>query len=231
MVLQGMGVSTMMSSMMQSPMLEDAMAAGFPPDLSVEPSSMSRHGSTGQGPSSLLSGSGQSPFAGLEMLGSQMFPFGSSKEACLAPQGIGEQGAACVGWQPQHSSVDSHYGGPSPSSYADQYIDSGGVLPSHMLVYTNPFAHGGQFNKVGFMPTYLPSGKQPDWKHTTVWPSGPGVGISATDSLGGMMGVQRGSGNIQRMASGPSIVPVALPTGSFNLNSSAPFQVSLWHFS
>ncbi|CAK9228978.1 unnamed protein product [Sphagnum troendelagicum] len=225
MVLQGMGVSTMMSSMMQSPMLEDAMAAGFPPDLSVEPSSMSRHGSTGQGPSSLLSVSGQSPFAGLEMLGNQMFPFGSSKEACLAPQGIGDQGAACVGWQPQHSSVDSHYGGPSPSSYADQYIDSGGVLPSHMLVYTNPFAHGGQFNKVGFMPTYLPSGKQPDWKHTTVWPSGPGVGISATDSLGGMMGVQRGSGNIQRMASGPSIVPGALPTGSFNLNSSAPFQI------
>lgn len=60
-----------------------------------------------------------------------------------------------------------------------------------------------------------------------MWPSGPGVvGMSSSDSLGGMMGGQRGSGNIQRMAPGPAVMPVAPPRGPFDLNS-APFQVGL----
>jgi hypothetical protein len=61
-----------------------------------------------------------------------------------------------------------------------------------------------------------------------VWSSGPGVvGMSNSDSLGGMMGGQRGSGNIQRMAPGPAVIPVAPPPGPFDLNLSAPFQVGL----
>jgi len=42
-----------------------------------------------------------------------------------------------------------------------------------------------------------------------------------------MMGGQRGSGNIQRMAPGPAVIPVAPPPGPFDLNLSAPFQVGL----
>lgn len=69
-------------------------------------------------------------------------------------------------------------------------------------------------------------GKQPDWKHTPVWSSGPGVaGMSSNDGLGGMAGTQRGSGNIQRVAPGPAVVPVVQSPGPFDLNLSAPFQV------
>lgn len=61
-----------------------------------------------------------------------------------------------------------------------------------------------------------------------MWSSGPGVvGMSSsTDGLGGMSGTQRGSGNIQRVAPGPAVVPVVQSPGPFDLNLSAPFQVS-----
>lgn len=161
-------MSSTMPVHMQGPVMEDSMAAALPADLSVEPTSMSLRGPSGQGSSSLLSASGQSPFSGLEMsqmLGGQIFPFGPSKEV-TGPQGSNEQGIQNVGpggggWQPQHSGVDSYYGGPPPSGYTGQFINPGaGIPPPHMLVYTNPFAPVGQFGQLGFMgPTYLPSGK------------------------------------------------------------------------
>lgn len=142
------------------------MAAALPADLSVEPP-LSLRGSPGAG-SSLLSNSGQLPFSGLEMsqmLGGQIFPFGHTKEVSghqsSNDQGISGVGPSGGGWQPQHSSVDSYYGGPPPSGFTGQFINPGGAIaPPHMLVYTNPFAPVSQFGQLGFMsPTYLPSGK------------------------------------------------------------------------
>lgn len=50
--------------------------------------------------------------------------------------------------------------------------------------------------------------------------------MSSNDSLGGMAAAQRGSGNIQRIAPGPALVPVVQSPGPFDLNLSAPFQVN-----
>lgn len=222
----GLGNSVMQNSML----VEDSMAAALPADLSVEPTSISIRGSPGQA-SSVLSTSGQSSFSGLEMSQMLGYPFGSGKDVGALQgsndQGVPSAGPSGSGWQPQHSGADSFYGGPPPSGYAGQYINHGAGMPPHMLVYTNPFSSVGQFGQLGFMsPTYLPSGKQPDWKHTPVWPSGPGVaGMSSNDGLGGMTGTQRGSGNMQRVAPGPSVVPVVQSPGPFDLNLSAPFQI------
>ena len=49
---------------------------------------------------------------------------------------------------------------------------------------------------------------------------------SSTDGLGSMTGNQRGSGNSQRVAPGPAVMPVVQSPGPFDLNLSAPFQVS-----
>lgn len=49
--------------------------------------------------------------------------------------------------------------------------------------------------------------------------------MNSNDSLGGIAGTQRGSGNTQRMAPGPAVVPVVQSPGPFDLNLSAPFQV------
>lgn len=61
-----------------------------------------------------------------------------------------------------------------------------------------------------------------------MWSSGPGVaGMNSNDGLGGMTGSQRGSGNMQRVAPGPAVVPVVQSPGPFDLNLSAPFQVCI----
>ncbi|CAI9272532.1 unnamed protein product [Lactuca saligna] len=68
-------------------------------------------------------------------------------------------------WQ-NHSGMDSFYG--PPAGFTGPFIGSPGVqAPPHMVVY-NHYAPVGQFGQVGlsFMgATYIPSGKQPDWKH------------------------------------------------------------------
>ncbi|KAG6549004.1 hypothetical protein Mapa_009446 [Marchantia paleacea] len=250
-----MGDATTSSVMMQASGLEESMAVALPADLSVEPtSSMSLRGPVPNSSGLLLPSMPGGPlqFRGLEMgsmLGGPMFGFGTSKDASQGPQGstsgsvhdqgITSAGPGSGGWQPQHSGgVDSYYAGPPPSGYTGPFINPTGALPSiqghpPMLVYTNPFASVSQFGQLGvsFMnpQQYLPSGKQPDWKHTPVSSSGPGVvGMSGNEvggGLGGIISGQRSSGvatNVQRMAPGPSVMPTP---GPFDLNLSAPFQI------
>lgn len=48
-----------------------------------------------------------------------------------------------------------------------------------MMMYNHPFGPVGQFGQLGmgFMnPGYLPTGKQPDWKHTPPSEGAPGSG-------------------------------------------------------
>ncbi|KAL2634522.1 hypothetical protein R1flu_006001 [Riccia fluitans] len=249
-----MGDSTTSSVMMQVSGLEESMTVALPADLSVEPTSMSLRGPAPSSSGVLLPSmpGGPLPFRGLEMgsmLGGPMFGFGASKDPPQGSQvsasgsghdqGITSAGPGSGGWQPQHSGgVDSFYAGPPPSGFAGPFINPGGGIPSlpggpHMLVYTNPFAPVSQFGQLGvsFMgpQQYMPSGKQPDWKHTPVTTSGTGVaGMSGNEvgaGLGGIMSNQRSSGvvsNVQRMAPGPSVMTAP---GPFDLNLSAPFQI------
>lgn len=72
-------------------------------------------------------------------------------------------------WQQQqgHSGVDSFY---APAGFTGPFLTPPGAMPGvqgppHMFVY-NHFAPVGQFGGLSFMgTTYIPSGKQPDWKH------------------------------------------------------------------
>lgn len=188
-------------------MPEDSVSVALPSDLSVETSTLLRGTAPSQGPSVQvfpgLSG-GQSPFPGPEvgsMLGGPVFGFQPGEEVVSAPRqgqdtsvrdhGVGSMGSGVGAWRQHVGVVDSLYGTP-PSSFsgAGAFMNSG--IPNiqaapHMLVYTNPFAPLNQFGQLGFMsPTYLPSGKQPDWKHTPVLSSNTGV-VGMSSEVGGLV--------------------------------------------
>ncbi|KAI4330620.1 hypothetical protein MLD38_028893 [Melastoma candidum] len=102
------------------------------------------------------------------LLGSPIFAFGpnedsgSSRQASSAPTT-----GPPARWQTAHSGLDSFYG--PPAGFTGPFIGPGGIQqgPPHMVVY-NHFAPVGQFGQVGlsFMgTTFIPSGRQPDWKH------------------------------------------------------------------
>ncbi|KAF8098459.1 hypothetical protein N665_0266s0027 [Sinapis alba] len=82
-------------------------------------------------------------------------------------------------WQQQgHSGVDSFY---APAGFTGPFLTPPGAMPGvqgppHMFVY-NHFAPVGQFGGLSFMgTTYIPSGKQPDWKHNPMVSSSPAGG-------------------------------------------------------
>ncbi|KAJ7519227.1 hypothetical protein O6H91_20G029700 [Diphasiastrum complanatum] len=234
-----------------APKLEDSMTVALPADLSVETHSFSLGGlpPSGQGSSGLLLPSLPSPFPGLDfggpMLGGHMFAFGAGSDVPTGLQGaasgsIHEQGAAnlglsIAGWQQHVGGSDSFYG--APHGFAGPFMSPAGAVPNlqaphHMLVYTNPFSSIGQLG-VSFMgPTYIQSGKQPDWTHTPVASSSSGfVGMSAGD-LGGLSGglaAQRNTPGIaspiQRLAPGPSVIPVTHPSIPFDLSREATYQI------
>uniref|UniRef100_A0A2P2M5N5 Uncharacterized protein n=1 Tax=Rhizophora mucronata TaxID=61149 RepID=A0A2P2M5N5_RHIMU len=131
-------------------------------------------------------------------------------------------------WQ-QHSGVDSFYG-PS-ASFTGPFISPPGSIPGvqgppHMVVY-NHFAPVGQFAQVGlsFMgTTYIPSGKQPDWKHNPASSAG-GAGEGDLGNLN-MVSAQRNASipaPIQHLAPGSPLLPVASPLAMFDVS---PFQSS-----
>lgn len=103
------------------------------------------------------------------MMSGPVFAFGPHDESGgTQSQSQKTPGSRHIGpgpWQ-NHSGIDSFYG--PPTGFTGPFIGSPGVqAPPHMLVY-NHYAPVGQFGQVGlsFMgATYIPSGKQPDWKH------------------------------------------------------------------
>ncbi|KAL4577407.1 hypothetical protein LXL04_013516 [Taraxacum kok-saghyz] len=108
-------------------------------------------------------------------------------------------------WQ-NHSGMDSFYG--PPTGFTGPFIGSPGVQPPppHMVVY-NHYAPVG----LSFMgATYIPSGKQPDWKH------------DPTSS------VSRGEEDIrlppiQHLAPGSPLLPMGSPLTMFDV---PPFQTA-----
>ncbi|KAI4325523.1 hypothetical protein MLD38_030911 [Melastoma candidum] len=93
------------------------------------------------------------------LLGSPILAFGPNEESGASQQ------ASSV-----HSGLDSFYG--PPAGVTGPFISPGGIHrgPPNMVVY-NHFAPVGQFGPVGlsFMgTTFIPSGRQLDWKHNPV---------------------------------------------------------------
>ncbi|XP_077250049.1 uncharacterized protein LOC143889655 [Tasmannia lanceolata] len=219
---------------------EESLTVALPADLSVETPSLSLwpplpspHNSS----TPLLSpfhGAPPTHFPCYEMnpmLGGTIFAFGPHDDsASTQPQSqknsTSRGGPPLGAWQQCHSGVDSFYG--PPTGFSGPFISPPGGIqgPPHMVVY-NHFAPVGQFGQVGlsFMgTTYIPSGKQPDWKHT---PVSSAVSISEGDINNlNMVSGQRnppGMPAVQHLAPGSPLMPMPSPLSMFD---TSPFQSS-----
>lgn len=218
---------------------EESLTVALPADLSVDtPLSLWPPLPSPQSSGPMLShfpGAPPSHFPCLEMnpmLGGRIFAFGSHDESG-GTQGQSQRstalGSGPIGAWPQCASgVDSFYG--PPAGFTGPFISPGGIPgvegPPHMVVY-NHFAPVGQFGQVGlsFMgTTYIPTGKQPDWKHN---PASSTVG----DTEGNLDNLNVVSGQctshsmpapIQHLCPGSPLMPMASPLTMFDIT---PFQV------
>ncbi|XP_073012206.1 uncharacterized protein [Typha latifolia] len=218
---------------------EESLAVALPADLSVDTPSLSLWPPL---PSPQTSGTMISQFPGgppshfpcfemNPMLGGHIFAFGPHDESA-GTQGQSQRSSslpsgALGAWPQCHSGVDSFYG--PPAGFTGPFISPGGIPgvqgPPHMVVY-NHFAPMGQFGQVGlsFMgTTYIPTGKQPEWKHNS---GSSGVGVSEGDL--GNQNVVSGQctspsmpAPVQQLGPGSSLMPIASPLTMFDI---APFQ-------
>ncbi|XP_030974288.1 uncharacterized protein LOC115994337 [Quercus lobata] len=221
---------------------EESLSVALPADLSVEtppislwPPLPSPQNSSSQMFSHFPGGPpSHFPFYEMNhMLGGPIFAaFGPHDESSSTTQSQSQKSnASATGplgtWQQCHSGVDSFYG--PPAGFTGPFISPGGIPgvqgPPHMFVY-NHFAPVGQFGQVGmsFMgATYIPSGKQPDWKHNPT-SSGMSVGEGDINNLN-MASAQRNPSNmpapIQHLAPGSPLLPMPSPMAMFDVS---PFQ-------
>ncbi|KAI4327457.1 hypothetical protein L6164_019917 [Bauhinia variegata] len=223
---------------------EETLSVSLPADLSVETPPISLWPplpSPQNSSSQILShfpGGPPSHFPFYEMnpmMGGPVFAFGPHDESASTTQSQSQKSsvspAGQIGsWQQCHSGVDSFYG--PPTGFTGPFITPPGGIPGvqgppHMVVY-NHFAPVGQFGQVGlsFMgAAYIPSGKQPDWKHN---PTSSGMGAAEGDMNNlNMTSSQRNPANIpapiQHLAPGSPLLPMASPLAMFDVS---PFQSS-----
>ncbi|XP_043710137.1 uncharacterized protein LOC122659044 [Telopea speciosissima] len=224
---------------------EESLTVTLPADLSVETPSLSLWPplpSPQNSSSQMLShfpGAPPSHFPCYEinpMLGGPIFAFGPHDESAGTQSQSQSQKSSTPasgtlgGWQQCYSGLDSFYG--PPAGFTGPFISPPGGIPGvqgppHMVVY-NHFAPVGQFGQVGlsFMgTTYIPSGKQPDWKHN---PTSSAMGIGEGDiNNTNMVSAQRNTPSmpapIQHLAPGSSLLPMASPLAMFDMS---PFQSS-----
>ncbi|KAG9152890.1 hypothetical protein Leryth_012519 [Lithospermum erythrorhizon] len=222
---------------------EDSLTVSLPADLSVEtpaismwPNLPSPQSSSGQ----LLShfpGGPPSHFPFYEMnpmLGRPVFSL--QHETSTDNQSQSQTHTPSISgpfssWQ--HSAADSFYG--PPAGYPGPFISPPGGIsgvqgPHHMVVY-NHFAPAGQFGQVGlsFMgATYIPTGKQPDWKHNPT-SSAMGIGEEDINSIN-MASSQHRNSNLastnQHLSPGSPLMPVASPLAMFDVSPFQPPEVS-----
>ncbi|KAL5992799.1 hypothetical protein ACLOJK_013718 [Asimina triloba] len=221
---------------------EESLTVALPADLSVETPPLSLWAPLPSPPNSsgpMLShfpGAPPSHFPCYEMnpmLGGPIFAFGPHDESSSSQSQSQKSSTPATGplgaWQQCHSGVDSFYG--PPAGFTGPFISPPGGIPGvqgppHMVVY-NHFAPVGQYGQVGlsFMgTTYIPSGKQPDWKHTPV--SSVGVSEGDMNNLSIVSGQRNPPGMpapIQHLAPGSPLLPMASPLAMFDMG---PFQSS-----
>lgn len=136
-------------------------------------------------------------------------------------------GSAPLGaWKQCHSNVDSFYA--PPAGFAGPFISPPGAIPGvqgapRMFLY-NHFAPVGQFGQVGlsFMgTTYIPSGKQPDWKHNPASSSmSVGEGEKSNVNINALHHNHTSiPAPLQHLAPGSPLLPVASPLAMFDVSS------------
>lgn len=227
---------------------EESLSVSLPADLSVEtpPISLWPPLSSPQGSSTQMlthfHGATPSHFPfyemnhGHPMMSGPVFAFGSHEESggtqSQPQKSTGPSSSRHMGgpWQ-NHSGMDSFYG--PPAGFTGPFIGSPGGMPGvqappHMVVY-NHYAPVGQFGQVGlsFMgATYIPSGKQPDWKHD---PTSSGSGrveedMNSMNMVSGPRNPPNMQPPIQHLAPGSPLMPMGPPLTMFDV---PPFQVKL----
>ncbi|KAJ8501221.1 hypothetical protein OPV22_011773 [Ensete ventricosum] len=216
---------------------EESLTVALPADLSVDtalsvwPALPSPQ--TSQSMLSQFPGASPSHFPSFDMNGildGRIFAYGSSDESAGAqgqPQKGTALGSGALGsWPQYHPGVDSFYR--PPAGFTGPFISPGGIpgvqCPPHMVFY-NHFAPVGQFGQVGlgFMgTTYIPAGKQPEWKQNQVC-------STVNDSEGDLSNLNAVSGQgtptsapatVQNLGPGSPLM-VASPLTMFDMN---PFQ-------
>ncbi|GAB4848970.1 hypothetical protein Ancab_003783 [Ancistrocladus abbreviatus] len=222
--------------------VEETLSVSLPADLSVEnpPISLWPHLPSTHNSSQMVS-----PFPGgipshfpfydvNPMLGSPIFAFRTHEESAgtqSQPQKSSASGSGPLGtWQQCHSGLDSFYG--PLAGFPGPFGNPSGSIPTvqgppHMVVY-NHFAPVGQFGQVGLSymgATYIPSGKQPNWKHNP-------ASVAMVDEEGemknlNMVSAQQSPPNIplpvQHLAPGSPLLSMASPLAMFDVS---PFQTS-----
>ncbi|XP_022775201.1 LOW QUALITY PROTEIN: uncharacterized protein LOC111317114 [Durio zibethinus] len=219
---------------------EESLSVSLPADLSVEnppislwPPLPSPQNSSSQMISHFPGGPpSHFPFYEMShMMGGPIFAFGPHEESSSTQSQSQKSSTPASGplgtWQQCHSGVDSFYG--PPTGFTGHFITPPGGIrgvqgPPHMVVY-NHFAPVGQFGLSFMGATYIPSGKQPDWKHN---PASSAIGEGDLNNLN-MTASQRNSTNmpaqIQHLAPGPGspLLPMASPLAMFDVS---PFQTT-----
>lgn len=220
---------------------EESLSVSLPADLSVEttPISLWTPLPSSQGSSTQMLSHfpgptpSHFPFYDMNypMMSGQVYAFGPHDKSdgpnsqVQKPTGPGSRHIGA--WQ-NHSGMDSFYG---PAGFTGPFIAPPGGLPGvqappHMVVY-NHYAPVGQFGQVGlsFMgATYIPSGKQPDWKHD------PTSSRDEEDmSSMNMASMPRNPPNMQlpsqHLGPGSPLMPMGPPLTMFDV---PPFQVTVW---
>ncbi|CAN8254802.1 unnamed protein product [Cochlearia groenlandica] len=166
---------------------EESLVVSLPADLSVDtpislwPQLQSPHNSN-QMITHFPPGPPHFPFYDVNpMLRGPIYAFGTPHDSdanqSQSQKGPGTASGPPTTWQQQgHSGVDSFYA--PPAGFTGPFLAPPGAMPGvqgppHMFVY-NHFAPVGQYGGLSFMgTTYVPSGKQPDWKHNPNVSSSP----------------------------------------------------------
>lgn len=223
---------------------EEPLTVSLPADLSVEttpislwPPLPSPQSSSSQMLSHFPAGP-PSHFPFYEMnplLGGPIYAFSPREESSGGPQPQPPKATPSSSSGPLgnwHSGVDSFYG--PPAGYSGPFIGPPGGIQGHphMVVY-NHFAPVGQYGQVGlsFMgTTYIPSGKQADWKS-----SGASTGMHVGEgdmnnvNINTMQRSASMTAPIQHLAPGSPLLPMPPSLPMFDVSS---FQVkkSLLHY-
>ncbi|KAK7267101.1 hypothetical protein RIF29_19765 [Crotalaria pallida] len=219
----------------------EELSVSLPADLSVEtppisfwPPLQNQQNSSSQMISHFPAGPPHFPFYEMNpmMSGPAVFAFGPHDESASAAQTQPQKSASSVSgpigsWHQCHPVMDSFYS--PPTGFTGPFIPPPGGIPAvqgphHMVVY-NHFAPVGQFGQVGlsFMgTTYIPTGKQPDWKHN---PTSSAAEACEGDASVNMASPQRNPANvpspIQHLAPGSPLLPMPTPMTMFDVS---PFQ-------
>ncbi|KAH0451513.1 hypothetical protein IEQ34_018812 [Dendrobium chrysotoxum] len=218
---------------------EESLVVTLPADLSVDtPHSLWPTLPSFQSSRHMLSniaGPPPSPFPFFDpnpILGGAIFPYRHQDES-TGPQAQPQQnatfGSVPTGtWSQCLSGFDSFYG--SPAGFPAHFMSTGGLSGVHghpQMVFYSHFAPVGQFGQVGLSymgTTYIPTGKQQEWKHNS---EAPTVNVNKVDTgnlnVFGQQQVAHVPTVAQHLSSESAVKPVNSPFPMFNLR---PIQSS-----